>query len=170
MSDSYSLDETDLEIIDLLVEDGRLSAAEIASRLGDVSERTVRNRLSALIEQKLIRIGALPEPSTLGMNVLADVAIQVEPGKVFEVAKQLVEYENINYVACTTGETDISIQLGAKTVAELHTFVADTIGNLSGVRKTSTTIIPIILKTFGYKTKDFDKLVLSLGADKKRKS
>jgi Lrp/AsnC family transcriptional regulator for asnA, asnC and gidA len=159
---SNHIDGTDLEIIELLVEDGRLSAAEIANRIGDVSERTVRNRLNSLVERKLIRIGALPDATALGMNVLADVAIEVEPGRVFEVARLLVDYENINYVACTTGETDISIQLGAKTIAELHAFVSDTIGNLPGVRKTITTVIPVILKTFGYKTRDFDKVAAAL--------
>lgn len=166
--DNNQIDDTDLEIIDLLVENGRLSAAEIANRIGDVSERTVRNRLSSLFERKLIHIGALPDPTTLGMNVLADVAIQVEPGKVFEVAKLLADYENINYVACTTGETDISIQVGAKNIAELHTFVADTIGNLPGVRKTTTTVIPLILKTFGYKTKAFDELAEKLNRPKRK--
>ncbi|MHB8776134.1 MAG: Lrp/AsnC family transcriptional regulator [Anaerolineales bacterium] len=168
MDNIHQIDDTDLEIIDLLVENGRLSAAEIANRIGDVSERTVRNRLSSLFERKLIHIGALPDPTTMGMNVLADIAIQVEPGKVFEVAKLLADYENINYVACTTGETDISVQIGAKTVAELHAFVADTIGNLPGVRKTITTIIPIILKTFGYKTKDFDELAKKLNRPKRK--
>lgn len=163
MDENYQIDETDLEIIELLVEDGRLPAAEIANRIGDVSERTVRNRLNALVERKLIRIGALPDASALGMHVLADVAIEVEPGRVFDLARLLVDYDNINYVACTTGETDISIQLGAKTVAELHAFVTDTIGNLPGVRKTVTTVLPVILKTFGYKTKDFDKLAATLG-------
>lgn len=162
MDNTHHIDDTDLEIIDLLVENGRLSAAEIANRIGDVSERTVRNRLSSLFERKLIHIGALPDPTTLGLNVLADVAIQVEPGRVFEVAKLLADYENINYVACTTGETDISIQMGAKDVAELHAFVANTIGNLPGVRKTMTTIIPVILKTFGYKTRAFDELAEEL--------
>ncbi len=162
MDNAYRIDDTDLETINLLVENGRLSAAEIAGRIGDVSERTVRNRLSSLFERKLIHVGALPDPTTLGINVLADVAIQVEPGKVFEVAKLLVDYENINYVACTNGETDISVQIGAKNVAELHAFVADTIGNLSGVRKTITTVIPVILKTFGYKTRAFDELAEKL--------
>jgi Lrp/AsnC family transcriptional regulator for asnA, asnC and gidA len=168
MDNTNRIDDTDLEIIDLLVENGRLSAAEIANRIGDVSERTVRNRLNSLFERKLIHIGALPDPTTMGMNVLADVAIQVEPGKVFEVARLLVDYENINYVACITGETDISIQMGAKTVAELHAFVADTIGNLPGVRKTMTTIVPVILKTFGYKTKAFDELAEKLNRPKRK--
>lgn len=166
MNDTYRIDETDLEIIDLLVEDGRISAAEIANRIGSVSERTVRNRLRTLIEHKLIRIGALPDPTTLGMNVMADVAIQVEPGKEFEVAKQLADYENICYVACTIGETDVSISLGASNVAELHQFVADVIGSLPGVLKTTTMITPFILKTFGYKTKDFDKVAAKLNSQK----
>lgn len=168
MDNTKRIDDTDLEIIDLLVENGRLSAAEIANRIGDVSERTVRNRLSSLFERKLIHIGALPDPTTLGLNVLADVAIQVEPGKVFKVARLLADYENINYVACTTGETDISVQMGAKTVAELHAFVADTIGGLPGVRKTMTTVIPIILKTFGYKTRAFDELAEKLNRPKRK--
>ena len=168
MENTYHVDDTDLEIIELLVENGRISAAEIANRIGDVSERTVRNRLSSLFERKLIHIGALPDPTTMGMIVLADVAIQVEPGKVFEVAKLLADFENINYVACTTGETDISIQLGAKNVADLHAFVADTIGRLPGVRKTITTVIPVILKTFGYKTKAFDELAEKINRPKRK--
>jgi Lrp/AsnC family transcriptional regulator for asnA, asnC and gidA len=168
MDSTYHVDDTDLEIIDLLVENGRLSAAEIANRIGDVSERTVRNRLSSLFERKLIHIGALPDPTTMGMIVLADVAIQVEPGKVFEVAKLLADFENINYVACTTGDTDISIQMGAKTVAELHAFVTDIIGRLPGVRKTMTTVIPVILKTFGYKTKAFDELTEKTNRPKRK--
>lgn len=168
MDSTYHVDDTDLEIIDLLVENGRLSAAEIANRIGDVSERTVRNRLSSLFERKLIHIGALPDPTTMGMIVLADVAVQVEPGKVFEVAKLLADFENINYVACTTGDTDISIQMGAKTVAELHAFVTDTIGRLPGVRKTMTTVIPVILKTFGYKTKAFDELAEKTNRPKRK--
>lgn len=168
MNEKFQLDETDLEIVDLLVEDGRISAAEMANRIGDVSERTIRNRLRALIERKLIHIGALPDPAALGWNLLADVAIQVTPGKIYEVAKQLADYENINYVACTTGEMDVAIQVAASDVTELHQFVAEEIGNLPGVLKTHTTILPVILKTFGYKTKDFDEVAAKLEGKKSK--
>ncbi len=162
------VDDTDLEIIDLLIENGRISAAEIASRIGNVTERTVRNRLNSLFKRELIHIGAMPDPITRGLHVIADVAIQVEPGKVFEVARLLADYENINYVACTTGETDIAIEVGAKTVIELYTFVADTIGNMPGVRKTMTNVIPLILKTIGYKTKAFFELEEELNQLKRK--
>ena len=132
--DVYSPDATDLAIINLLLEDGRLSAAEIAARISGISERTVRNRLNALIERSLIRVGALPDPTALGRMVYADVMIQVEPGKIIDVARRLVDYDCVNY------------------------FVSSHVGNLPHVRKTNTTVIPIILKTFGYKTRDFERL------------
>ena len=156
--DVYSPDATDLAIINLLMEDGRLSAAEIAVRISGISERTVRNRLNALIERSLIRVGALPDPTALGRMVYADVMIQVEPGQIIDVARRLVDYDCVNYVACITGDNDIAIQVTSPTIAELYEFVSSHVGNLPHVRKTNTTVIPIILKTFGYKTRDFERL------------
>ena len=158
-TDAYTINATDIAIIRLLTEDGRLSSSEIAKRIGNISERTVRNRLNALIERSLIRVGALPDPAALGPMVIADVMIQVQPGKVMDVAKRLVEYDAVNYVACITGENDIALQISAPTIVELYKFVSTHIGTLSFVRKTSTTMIPMVLKTFGYKTRDFERLV-----------
>lgn len=56
------LDDLDRSIIALLTEDGRLSASEISTRIGGVSERTVRNRISALLQNRHIVIGAIPDP------------------------------------------------------------------------------------------------------------
>lgn len=156
--DVYKPDATDLAIINLLMEDGRLSAAELAARIGNISERTIRNRLNALIERSLIRVGALPDPTAMGRMVYTDVMIQVEPGKIMDVAKQLVDYDCVNYVACITGENDIAIQVTSPTIADMYEFVTTRVGNLPYVRKTTTTVIPIVLKTFGHKTRDFDRL------------
>ncbi|MBW2056695.1 MAG: AsnC family transcriptional regulator, partial [Deltaproteobacteria bacterium] len=51
------LDATDLRIIDLLQQDGRISNIRIARTLG-VSEATVRNRLQKLLEEKVVQIVA----------------------------------------------------------------------------------------------------------------
>jgi len=158
MRNNDHLDEIDIEIIGILMEDGRTPAVEIANRMGEVSERTVRNRLRTLLENKLVRIGALPDPASLGWNVVADVFVHVKPGEVYKVARRLADYENISYVACTTGDMDISIQVAAVNVSAVHLFVTNEIGTLPGVVKTQTNINPVILKTFGYKTKDFDKI------------
>jgi Lrp/AsnC family transcriptional regulator for asnA, asnC and gidA len=140
------IDLTDKRIIDLLTEDGRMSSADIASRLGDISERSVRYRLQRLIEQKVIAVTAVVDPKQIGFPVIADVFIEVEPGQILELAQKIAAYENVTYVACSTGQRDISIQIAARDNQELYSFVAEVLGHIPGIRRTTTSIVPLIVK------------------------
>ncbi len=142
----YKLDDTDRAIVNLLMEDGRMPCSEIARRIGRVSERAVRYRIDQLVTHGVVRISAIPNPQSLGFSVIADVVIEVEPGRILDVARKLSEYERITYVACSTGDRDISIQVVARDNAELYQFVAEVLGNVPGVRKTTTMVVPFILK------------------------
>jgi Lrp/AsnC family transcriptional regulator for asnA, asnC and gidA len=140
------IDEVDRKIVDLLIEDGRMPCAEIARRLGSVSERVVRYRLDRLVAAGIIHIGAIPNPKSIGYNVVADVFLQVDAASVLEVARKLTEYECISYVGCSMGESDISTQVVARDNDEVYRFVTEVIATIPGVRKTSTVIVPIVLK------------------------
>lgn len=140
------IDEVDRKIVDLLIEDGRMPCAEIARRLGPVSERVVRYRLDRLVTAGIIHIGAIPNPKSLGYHVVADVFLQVDAASVLEVARKLTEYECISYVGCSMGETDISTQVFARDNAEVYRFVTEVIASIPGVRKSSTVIVPQVLK------------------------
>ena len=105
----HTLDKIDREIIRLLNEDGRMSCAEIARRLGGVSPRTVRHRVESLIGRNIIKVRAIVNPVALGYHVMADVLIEVEPGRVREVAEAVAAFYQVSYVACATGDTDVSI-------------------------------------------------------------
>jgi Lrp/AsnC family transcriptional regulator for asnA, asnC and gidA len=100
-----SLDQTDRAIIGLLNEDGRMSSAEISRRLGDVPSRTVSYRIDHLIERGIISVKAIVNPPALGYNVLADVFLEVEPGRVRAVANKVASFPEVSYVACATGES-----------------------------------------------------------------
>jgi len=80
------------------------------------------------------------------LNVAADVFIEVETGRITEVANKLLEYEWVSYVACSIGERDISAQVVARDNAEVYRFATEVIGKLPGVRKTTTSIVPLVLK------------------------
>lgn len=147
------LDDLDLQIIDHLIQDGRMSSADLAKHIGGATERTIRNRLAALLDQNIIQISAIPDPEAIGLTVIADVFIEAEPGRVMEIAEKLVAFDNISYVACSTGEMDISIQIVATSNAELYDFVTNVLGKIEGVRKTTTSMVPRILKRFGYQTR-----------------
>ena len=140
------IDKIDKAIIDLLAKDGRMSATEIARQIGDITPRIVRYRIEHLIEHKAIRITAFSVPQEVGMNIIADVKVKVEPGQVLAIAKKLAEYELVTYVGCSIGEGDIGIQVVAASLEEIYTFITETIGNIPGMRSTTTMIVPIVLK------------------------
>lgn len=142
------LDRTDWEIITLLNEDGRMPSAEIARRLGNVSARTVTNRIEALTKKGIINVRAIVNPDMVGYRVMADVFIEVEPGRVREVAEQVAGFPQVSYVACATGDSDVSISLRVRNIEELFEFVTEKLGKIQGVRRTQSYLLPLKIKDF----------------------
>jgi Lrp/AsnC family transcriptional regulator for asnA, asnC and gidA len=142
----YDLDKIDLDIVRLLMKDGRMPAAEIARQIENASERAVRYRIERLLKEGVIQISAIVDPRTLGYMVTADVFIEVDSDSIIKVANAMTQYECISYVACAIGETDISVQVVGRDTSEIYRFVTDVIGKVPGVRKTTTSIVPMVLK------------------------
>lgn len=142
----YKPDEFDWKIITLLNEDGRMPSAEIARKLGNVSARTVTNRINALTENGIISVRAIVDPVKVGYGVMADVFLEVEPGRVREVARKAAEFPQSSYVACATGESDVSISLRVTSIEELFDFVTEKLGKIPGVRRTQSYLLPLKIK------------------------
>lgn len=142
----YEIDEKDVKIVNLLLEDGRMTASDIARSLGNISERAVRYRIDKMVKDGVIRVSAIVSPQAFGLTTYADVWMEVESDKILEVANKMAEFQNVSYVACSIGETDVSIQVVAKDTAEVYRFVTEVVRKVPGVRKTTTSIVPIILK------------------------
>ena len=51
----YEIDKIDVKIVNLLLEDGRMSASGIARKMGDISERAVRYRIERMIDEASFR-------------------------------------------------------------------------------------------------------------------
>ena len=142
----YNYDKIDVKIVNLLLEDGRMPASEIARRLGDISERAVRYRIDRMVNEGVVRISAVARPQVFGLTTIADVWMEVESDRILEVARKMTEFDNVSYVACGIGESDVSIQIVAKDTAEIYQFVTEVVRKVPGVRKTTTSIVPLILK------------------------
>jgi len=142
----YKIDKLDVKIVDFLMEDGRMACSEIARRIGGVTERAIRYRLEKLVENRIITITAVVNPRSIGYLVVADVLLEVEADSIREVAEKMIEYENVSYVAYSIGETDVSVQVIARDPVEVYEFVTRVIGKTAGVRKTTTSIVPQVLK------------------------
>jgi Lrp/AsnC family transcriptional regulator for asnA, asnC and gidA len=142
----YKFDKIDIKIVNFLLEDGRMPASEIARRLGDISERAVRYRIDRMVSEGVIHISAVARPQAFGLTTIADIWMEVESDRILEVAKKMAEFDTVSYVACGIGESDVSIQIVAKDTAEIYHFVTEVVRKVPGVRKTTTSIVPLILK------------------------
>jgi Lrp/AsnC family transcriptional regulator, regulator for asnA, asnC and gidA len=140
------IDKIDFQIVELLMQEGRMPAAEIARRIGEITERVVRYRIDRMVEEGLISIGAIVHPQKIDYSVAADVLLEVETGLIDEVARKLAGFDFISYVACSIGETDVSVQVLAKDTTEIYRLVTEVIGKIPGVRKTTSSIVPVVLK------------------------
>ena len=142
----YNFDKIDVKIVNLLLEDGRMPASEISRRIGDISERAVRYRIDRMVNEGVVQISAVARPQAFGLTTIADIWLEVESDRILEVAKKMAEFDNVSYVACGIGESDVSIQIVAKDTAEIYQFITEVVRKVPGVRKTTTSIVPLIIK------------------------
>lgn len=140
------IDDVDRAILDCLREDARMQCSEIARRMGYITARAVRNRLAKLVDEGFIAIKAGAVPDKLGYAISADIAIDAEPGMTQLVAQSLVDFDEVFYVALSTGDTDISASVVVVSMGDLQTFVSDKLHSIPGVRKTRTYVLTKLLK------------------------
>ena len=139
------MDELDRKIIGILQLDGRASNAKIARQLG-VSEGTIRRRLKRLIEDEAIQVLALPEPAKLGYTTEAIVALQVDPGKIEDVAIELAKAPEVLSVSVTTGAFDIFAWVAVPSSEKLHRFILGVLGSIPGVKRSETFVTMSVKK------------------------
>jgi Lrp/AsnC family transcriptional regulator for asnA, asnC and gidA len=163
----YEFDKIDLKIVNLLLEDGRMAASEMSRRIGDVSERLIRYRIDRMKNEGVIQISAVVRPEAFGLTIKADIWVEVESDKVLEVARNLAALENVTYVACGIGQNDVSIQFVAKDTGEIYYFVTEIVRKIQGVRKTTTSIVPIIIKDV-YHWRVPERLAKEIGSNEKK--
>jgi DNA-binding Lrp family transcriptional regulator len=78
----------------------------------------------------------------VGYRVLADVFIETESGRPREVAELVAEFPQVSHVACATGDTYVNISVRAHKIEELYNFAIELLGNILGVRRTQTFLLP----------------------------
>nr|WP_320192198.1 Lrp/AsnC family transcriptional regulator [uncultured Desulfobacter sp.] len=140
MKKDRPLDRIDREIIKLLQKDGRISNTDMAKAI-DVSEATVRTRLSRLINDEIIQIVAVSNPLKLGFNVVGHLRIHVEIGRIDQVAAQLKEIQALWFIVTTSGaSTGIDAEFNVASMADLNELVINQVGKISGVTSVETTL------------------------------
>ena len=151
MKNPNGLDKVDMKIIRILQRDGRTPNTDIARELG-VSESTVRNRISRLIESKVIQIVAVADPFKLGLDVAAMIKIHSDIKKVDQVAEELRKIDEIWYIALATGRSTFDVEVYVKSIHQLHELLEHRIWQIDGIEQTETSVVLSYLKRdYGWK-------------------
>ena len=140
------IDKIDRAILECLHDDARMHSSEISRRLGNMTARAVRNRLNRLVNEGFIEIKAGAIAEKLGFPISADIYMDVEPGLIQEVVQRLVNLDDTNYVAITTGDSDISVSIVAVSMVSLQSIITEKLHAIPGVRKTKTYVLTSIIK------------------------
>jgi Lrp/AsnC family transcriptional regulator for asnA, asnC and gidA len=142
------LDDTDRSIVRLLQRNGRLAISEIAKRV-NLSETTIRKRLSRLIGDELINIVAVPTPEAVGTTLSAIIGVSVHLPDLHRVAEEIVSMPEVRYVGLSTGRYDVIIEAFFLDQEHLLEFVSKRLGSLPGVTRIESSLILKVAK-FSY--------------------
>jgi DNA-binding Lrp family transcriptional regulator len=134
--DPSALDQVDLQLIQLLGEDGRRTYAELAGDLG-TSESMVRRRCSALVSQGYVIFTTIVDPKALGYEVEVFVSLGVDLGRLEQIATTLASHREVRYLAATSGYSDLVCEVILRSPADLYAFSTDTLGSLEGIQRTA---------------------------------
>ena len=133
---SQSLDATDRALIHLLQRDGRRPYTQLAKEVG-LSEAAVRQRVQRMLDNDTMQIVAVTDPLQLGLNRQAMVLIRVN-GDVREVADQLEQIEEVDYLVVTAGSVDLLAEVVVSDDDALFSLLNDKIRQIPGVLSTET--------------------------------
>lgn len=103
-----------------------------------------------MLKNGIIRkFAALINPFKAGYEIVAVIAVDVEPNKVREVAEKLAELNEVDVLGIATGAHDIFMQVTVKSLRELEEFLLDKLGKIEGIKSTETSILTSV-KKWGY--------------------
>ncbi|MEM3596968.1 MAG: Lrp/AsnC family transcriptional regulator [Candidatus Bathyarchaeia archaeon] len=143
------LDEKDLAILALIQENCKLTAREIARKIGSPIT-TVFAKIKRMEELDIIKkYCAILDAKSLGSGttafILASVSYRAK-GNIpqisqREIAKEIAKFPEVQEVHIITGDWDLLIKLKAENVDVIGKFVIDKLRLVKGIEKTLTCMV-----------------------------
>ena len=139
------LNETDMKILQVLLEDARFSSRQIAKKVG-VSVGTVLSRIKKMEEDGLIKgYSVIMNHERLGYELTVVMEVTVSRGRLVEMENEIAKIPNVCSVYDVTGLTDAFIIAKFKTREELGKFTKRLLA-LPYIERTNTHVVLTTVK------------------------
>ena len=143
---SSTLDEKDMTIVNMLMKNARATLREIADVLG-MTDVAVRKRLQRLERDRIIQgYTAVVDPRALGFSVISLTGVDVEPGDLLRVARELATREYVKSAWITAGDHEIMLEIWARNEAEMDEIIRE-ISAMQGVKRVCPAVVTERLKS-----------------------
>ncbi len=145
MPGPHIFDQLDFQILLELHEDARRSASEIARKLG-ANERTIRKRIDRLLASGAVRLTTILDPHAFNYVTAVDIFLEVSDEQEQKVIEQLLNMQEITYLAFGQGSNEMSIEARFKDNDQMREFLRRTLPAIPGVKVTGYALVPRILR------------------------
>jgi Lrp/AsnC family transcriptional regulator for asnA, asnC and gidA len=141
MSKNYEIDNTDLKILEILMQDAKKPYTEVAKKVF-VSQGTVHVRMTKLEQAGVVEKTTLKiNYSKLGYDITAFIGIYLQKSalyeQVLEKLKGIPEITNIHY---TTGNYSMFVKIHCKDTNHLKEVLHEKMQMVEGIERTETMI------------------------------
>jgi DNA-binding Lrp family transcriptional regulator len=144
-SDKVQLDKTDVEILEALTLDARVSSRQIAKKCKK-SVSTVLARIKSMEKDGVIKgYSVLLDHEKLGYELTVVTELTVSKGRLLEVESEIARLPNVCCVYDVTGLTDAVIIAKFKTREELSKFTKRLL-SIPYVERTNTHVVLTTVK------------------------
>lgn len=141
MDKNLEIDNTDLKILNILVQDANTPYTEVAKRVY-VSDATVHVRMRKMREMGVIKGAQLNvDYSKLGWDISAFLGIYLDKSSLYDqVSDQLEEIPEVTAMHYTTGIYSIFAKIVCRDTNHLRQVLHDKIQKIKGIQRTETFI------------------------------
>jgi len=134
MSESVTLDETDIQILEILQENCKLNFTQIGNELG-IAESTIRYRIERLEKRRIINgYVALINPRRIGLTITAIMMIKINPQRIEEISPKLASFKELRHLFRSTGQYDMISVVNAKDIGHLNKVMGE-IKQIEGIHE-----------------------------------
>lgn len=135
------LDETDQKILQLLIQNARMSYSEIGQKIG-ISRVAVKMRVQALEKKGIIEeYTTVINPQKISGAISCYFEIETAPDKLMQVAETLKKKDTITQIYRVTGKSKLHVHAVASSNEEMEALIYDTMDKLPGVLECSCNMI-----------------------------
>ena len=127
------LDELDQKIMELLIQNARMSYSEIGQQVG-ISRVAVKMRVQALEEKGIIEeYTTIVNPQKISGAISCYFEIETKPESLSEVADILFQNDTVTHIYRDTGKSRLHVHAVASSNEEMEDLICHTIDRLPGI-------------------------------------